>query len=869
MPLEIWTEESNYSFGTIAERTPLDFQLPIVYENGFDDSTDLSFTVIAGSLPPGLRIESDRIKGTPFEVARETEFKFCIRAKLGNLFADRTYKMTITGQDAPTWQTNEGLLPVGQNNAYFILDNSFVDFQLEAIDFDTTAGQQLQYFISSGDGQLPPGLILTKTGRITGFIQPLLVITTNDGDGSYDTGLYDQVAFDFGQRPTNGYDSYVYDGIFFDYSSPTTFPRKLNRNYEFIVSVTDGDTVAKRKFRIYVVGDDFLRSDNTLMQSGTGVFTADNTFARTPIWITPNYLGLRRANNYQTYILDTYDDIPGIPQAFYSFEAVNPEILSKAIKVSVDENVSGSSFLRIKESTDIPTTGLRFRLSDTLTGTTGQVYVITSVTNISAGVYRLGVSPNLATTIPNNTQILIGTASVLPPGMTFDASTGEVFGSVPYQPAITTSYKFTVNATRYFTNNESSNARRIFTVDILGEVDSTINYITDSDLGSINANIISTLAVKAVTTVPNAIVIYQLISGSLPPGLTLTLDGQLIGKVNQFGSPGNLGIITFDNNAFILDGGDTSFDTEYEFTIRARDQFLFSQLDKTFTLKIATPEDRLYSNILVRPFLSKAERSIFADFINDTTVFSPNLIYRLGDPNFGIQKNLKMLIYGGIETKAAAKYIEAMGRNHKKKKFRFGNIKNAEAKIPGSNTVVYEVVYVEMIDPMENSNGSAALSVIMDSDNLPITLDNRNVLWSRDLNALNEDAPWQFRTQDLVSTDDQSYFPGDIGQAVRFVSSVTNWQYRLKQVGITEREYLPLYMRSIQTGQKKELGFVKAVPLCYTLPGQSATILLNIKNSGFQFNQLNYDIDRYIIDSVEGYGSDKYLAFKNDRTVIT
>jgi len=481
----------------------------------------------------------------------------------------------------------------------------------------------------------------------------------------------------------------------------------------------------------------------------------------------------------------------------------------------------------------------------------------------------LGISPSLNITVPNNTQILIGTDSSLPPGMAFDASTGEVFGNVPYQPAVTISYKFTVKATRLFANNESADARRIFTVDILGEVDSTIKFNTDADLGTINANIISTLAVQATTTVPNAIVIYQLLSGSLPPGLTLTLDGQLIGKVNQFGSAGNPGIITFDNNSLIFDGGDTSFDTEYEFTIRARDQFLFSQLDKTFTLKIATPEDRLYSNISVRPFLSKAERSIFAGFINDTTIFTPNLIYRLGDPNFGIQKNLSMLIYGGIETKAAAAYIAAMGRNHKKKKFRFGEVKSAVAKTPGTNRIVYEVIYIEMIDTLENTNGSAALSVVMDSDNIPVTLDNRNVLWSRDSSVLNEDAPWQFRPLDQVSADDQSYFPGDIGQAVRFVNSVTNWQYRLKQTGITEREYLPLFMRSIQAGQKRELGFIKAVPLCYTLPGQSATILLNIKNNGFKFNQLNYDIDRYIIDSVVGSGSDKYLAFKNDRTVIT
>ena len=866
MPLDIWTEQSNYSFGTIAERTALDFQLPVSYQDNFDDSTGISFSVISGQLPPGLRIDADHIKGTPFEVPRETEFKFCIRAKLGTAFADRTYKITITGEDAPTWQTNAGLLPIGPNDAYYILDSSFVDFQMAAIDFDTTAGQSLKYFISSGDGELPPGLILTKTGRITGFIQPLLIVTSNDGSGTFDTGLYDGVAYDFGQRSTNGYDSYVYDSIFFDYSSPTTLPRKLNRNYEFIISVTDGDSVAKRKFRIYVVGDDFFRSDNTVLQSGSSVFTADITFARVPIWITPNYLGLRRANNYQTYLLDTYDAIPGLPPAYYSLEVVNPNIESLAIKVSNDENTEGNQYLRIRNVTAIPTVGLRFRLSDTLSIGTSQVYTITGATKISTGVYRLAVSPNLAVTVPNATQILIGTDSVLPPGMIFDASTGEIFGNVPYQPAITINYEFTVKATRYFTNGESASARRIFTVDILGEVDSTIKFITNSDLGNINANIISTLAVQATTTVPNAIVIYQLLDGALPPGLTLSISGQLIGKVNQFGTVNNPGIITFDNNAFTLDAGTTTFDREYEFTIRARDQFLFSQIDQTFTLSINTPNDKLYSNISVKPFLKQTERVIFADFINDTNIFDPNLIYRLGDNNFGIQNTLKMIIYGGIETLNVARYIEAMGRNHKKKRFKFGKVKTAEAKITGTNTIIYEVVYVEMLDPLENNKGSAALTINMADDPLPIYLDTRPVTWSRDVDELNEDAPWGFRPNHIVSTDSEHYFAG--GQQTRFPSSVNNWRYRIKQLGETEREYLPLYMRSIQTSEKRELGFIKAVPICFTLPGKSATILLNIKNNGFNFDQINYEVDRYIIDSVTGYGNDKYLAFNNDRTAI-
>ena len=42
-----------------------------------------------------------------------------------------------------------------------------------------------------------------------------------------------------------------------------------------------------------------------------------------------------------------------------------------------------------------------------------------------------------------------GSLSTLPTGMSIDALTGEITGRVPYQPAITKEYKFTVSATRY------------------------------------------------------------------------------------------------------------------------------------------------------------------------------------------------------------------------------------------------------------------------------------------------------------------------------------------------------------------------------------------------------------------------------------
>jgi hypothetical protein len=79
-------------------------------------------------------------------------------------------------------------------------------------------------------------------------------------------------------------------------------------------------------------------------------------------------------------------------------------------------------------------------------------------------------------------------------------------------------------------------------------------------------------------------------------------------------------------------------------------------------------------------------------------------------------------------------------------------------------------------------------------------------------------------------------------------------------------------MRSIQPGTKQELGYQLAVPICFCKPGTADKILLNIKNyvknTGFSLNKLDYTVDRYLIDSVTGYASDKYLVFRNDRITV-
>ena len=357
----LWNIATGERLTTLIERRVVELDLPVA--NGVDVDVEL----ISGTLPAGLRLSGTKLTGTVFEVAYYKTFVFVLRARSGNLFEDRTFEIVVAGPDAPEWQTPPGLLPVHPNErSLFVLDSELIDYQLLATDTDLPAGDELSYYIANNDGSLPPGITLTEDGRITGIVEPLLSLEKRFRDGGFDTAPYDYSLLDYATLPDNGFSSYYYDSVTYDFSVPTQQRRKLNRLYPFTVTVTDGIHFVKRDFRIFVVGDDFLTSDNTVMQAANGVFTADVTNLRNPVWLTPKDLGFKRANNYTTLFLDIIDNptLQGVP--LYTLEDVNDD----------------------------------------------------------------------------------GTSSELPPGLSLDTTNGEIAGYLPYQTAITESYKFTIRATR-------------------------------------------------------------------------------------------------------------------------------------------------------------------------------------------------------------------------------------------------------------------------------------------------------------------------------------------------------------------------------------------------------------------------------------
>jgi hypothetical protein len=91
---------------------------------------------------------------------------------------------------------------------------------------------------------------------------------------------------------------------------------------------------------------------------------------------------------------------------------------------------------------------------------------------------------------------------------------------------------------------------------------------------------------------------------------------------------------------------------------------------------------------------------------------------------------------------------------------------------------------------------------------------------------------------------------------------------RIRDVGERDREFLPLWMRSIQDSATYELGFTKSMVLCYCKPGRSASVMARIRASNFDFKTIDFTADRYIIDIVGGEIQDKYLAFPTESAAI-
>jgi hypothetical protein len=798
-------------------------------------STD--FDLIAGTAPGYFNfhittgttladVTTLEIAGTPFFFSEDVTNEFVLRAYNTYGVTDRTFTISITGSQAPVWETAADYLQVGPNLEPYALNKNRVDYLLHAN--AVGYGQTLRYYIAENDGTLPPGLVLDqKTGLISGYVNDVLTL--------------DFLASKIGGYDGETYDSYPYDHAVIINNNNQGVPTSIAKIYQFYVTVTNGVHSTRRKFKIRVDDPNEFRADTTQITDDTTNFLAGIGYLIPPVWQNsdlsllpnPSNLGTLRANTQQIIDLRVYDPYPFVGPVGFDWDIikVNPEIalLTDSQNDLLDAptvNLVGQNYIIVSKAIGNPTAGLFIQLFPYVDNASGNLYTITSVETYGNG-YKLNLNEPLLTSIPNQTTLYCGTASAHPPGMILDSEKGILHGRLPYQPAYSRNYRFTIRITK--TDQETAvtvSNNHIFNLTLKGDVETTINFVSTSSLGTLVPGEVCDLAVKAEHTSGNLGISYSLTGGKLPPGLTLTGQGNLTGIV-----PVNLPTESSFNKMFeLIDGttfdlNTTTFDRKFTFNVTARDTYLLSAVSKDFTIVVAETALVPHTNIYVKPFLSQQQRIYFKSLVSDSVIFDPALLYRADDTFFGVQSQIKMTLEYGIEKLNLDNYVPALTNYFKRRRYYFGEIKTATA-VDIHGTEIYDVVYVDMIDDqMIGNNISAGKSF----------------------------------TQ-TVNGQLNTYYP----------DSVLNEQYSLETIQINAGVYIsvdtqlrPKFMQSLQMSSGIPLGFVKAVILCYTLPNQGSKIIGNINRSGYDFKTLDFDVDRIVVEETADYVGlgPKYLVF--------
>ena len=438
------------------------------------------------------------------------------------------------------------------------------------------------------------------------------------------------------------------------------------------------------------------------------------------------------------------------------------------------------------------------------------------------------------------------TSGSLPTGLSIDIDSGEIFGTLARQTAIEVDHTFTIKANRVVATGLNTFSERTFTMKVVGEIDIGINFTTSALVGTLTADIPSTLSIDAEATVSNRVLDYSITSGSLPTGIILSSQGNLVG--------------TIDPNNF------TDSTRAYTFTVTVSDQYQTASTSKEFTLNINIPYTSVRYGNMTGHATSFIDQNIFYNISQNPNINNTDYIYRPEDDNFGMKNKPNMLMLSGLESQTLTEFQNQMEQNHSPKTLYFGDIKTAVAK-EGTNTK-YEVVYVEIKDQLVNKNGLAVSSAIKLRDAVT-----KPLLGPRasSMNATADYINYEVTTDGGLSfstSGSKVRFANQLSADLGFIetvypNAVANMRSRMKSLGHKEWDYLPLWMKTTQSGDLAPLGYVMAVPICYCKPGQADDIMRNITASGFDPKSISFDIDRYIVKNTQDTENETYILFAN------
>ena len=777
------------SLGTFPSLLPATFQLSASAQS---PASSISYALLCGVLSPGLSLDQDGlITGTPTLVTLATTSTFTVRVtdNLNNL-RDRTFSTVVSGAAIPSFTTPTGSLLSVQDSIWVE-----IPIQYSNPDVNNTV------IISLKEGLLPSGLEINESGIIRGYPNsPILNITfplivTSASLTTASTSIItclSTTGFALGRIV-------LFSGTMFGTISYTTtyYVKSIINSTEFTVSTT---------------------------QNG------------------PTYL-VTDAAGYMTVTL---------PATSIGQPTIRTSSFTLKLESALGTAVAGYQITVINQNTPVSQGGpgkIPNSRSPVILNTRPTTFNILP-TNEYYGYYFTPPKESSTLTTPSDISTFIGTAqsdnyfafkiigkdfdnsvitysySGLPSGIVGNTATGWITGTPILGSTGINQYNFSVAVLKGSFISEYVE----FSYKISNGLDGIVTWITSANMGTIYNGTISTLNVLATAQVE---LYYDIVSGSLPPNLELLYNGEITGYVAD--QP-TTQVLTLNEI------------TDFTFTIRAYspDHPLLNS-NKTFTISVlqqyTQPTDILYINATP----SITDRNIINSLLTNTTLIPTIDLYRATDIYFGKATNVVYEHLYGVFSSDLDEYIAAVTQNHYWRNITLGELKTAVAK-NSAGTIIYEVVYSEIIDNLINPSGVSVSS---------------EIYWPTPINLFQ--GSWYTSVDDIytsyVNIFGQEYYtsltPGSA--TVLYPNSLINMRNRVSAVlgQQYDSSLLPLWMTS-QQANGNTLGYTQAWVICYTKPGKAVTIKNNINdNWAYKLNQINFNIDRFTVDKSTTYNYDK------------
>jgi hypothetical protein len=825
--------------GTVPENLYYSYQLEAIDS----DEQPLFYSFISGTLPGGMYVtRAGELRGIPTvlsSVSQTAVSTFTIRATNpnGNV-ADRSFRLAVSNINGPQITPRPDLI-----GAWF--DGNFLDYTFSAVN-DNPNATQIWNIV---EGTIPPGTTFTSDGRLFGYVD---IIAENITELGFEAAPVEAVIFDALPLSADRY---------YNFTVQVSDELKVDTLNVRLLVVSKGNYTTDND--ITLINNTFIRvdADNQYQPvilnnpDSLPILVSGSTFTYKFLAYDPQDEDVSwRIDELAFSGMDELD--AAVNETFLGNGTSGPYTLG-FIPSSADRIVVQVNGILYTAITDYTTTSSQLTFVSLTPGATDSIFIqyISTTTGFDSLVFDQG-------------------ASGLPSGLSINVDTGWVIGTLPNQTEDFTTYSFTVYAFRTLFPSQTSdgitfslNVKRTLNEEIVWVTEFDLGVIDNGAISEIAIEAYNTLGKELTYSL-----IYASFR-KIPQGLRFLRSGRMIGRTTfrYFSLDGQSAqlnitsvedlvvgmtiqgvgvaagckltaivdsntvevspaiyvtqgtILVFSNDEIqkavsttsnaistAIDNGDTTFDQQCGFTVRAAAVDGSITSIESFTIRVRPRNLAPYENVYLKALPGYTQRLSWDNIIKDQTIFPPELIYRPDDSYFGVQKNIKSLFLSGLSPGTAENFVSSIEKNHYFKTINFGEIKTARAVNP-DGAIGYEVVYVDLIDTQTYDTDGPSLEIVLN-------IANRFLFQNQSYNII-------------------------------YPNSFPNMQRRLENgIGYANRSTLPRWMTSVQE-DGNVLGLVRCAVLAYTQPGASKLIAYRLQNSNFEINLIPFVADRYQWDN--------------------